>query len=69
MTPEKMEDKLDKILEVVIRTETEVKEIKSKDLHTRVVKLESAHKFWKTIALATPPVVGCILGALRYFKV
>ena len=68
MTPEKMEEKLDRILEVVIRTETEVKEIKSKDLHTRVVKLESAHKFWKTIAISSPAIAGAVFGALRYFK-
>ena len=68
MNQEKMEEKLDRILEVVVRTETNVEELKSKDLHTRVVRLESAHKFWKTIALASPAVAGAVFGALRYLK-
>jgi hypothetical protein len=61
------EDKLDKITRVVIRTEVLVEALMKADAHTRLVKLESAHKFWKALAVAVPGFGGIILGILKFF--
>ena len=44
MNPEKMEDKLDKIIRVVTRTEVQVEALIRADAHTRLTKLESRNK-------------------------
>jgi len=65
------EEKLDKILKVVTRTETQVEELRLHDTHTRVTRLETAHKFWKMIVLWVPTglsaLVGMIVGLLKIF--
>ena len=60
-------DKLDKIIRIVIRTETQVAALMKADAHTRITKLESAHKFWKAVAIAVPSFGGLILATLKYF--
>ena len=61
------EDKLDKIIRVVTRTEVQVEALMLADAHTRLTKLESAHKFWKGMAVAVPSLGGLILGMLKFF--
>jgi hypothetical protein len=63
------EDKLDRIIRVVTRTEVQVEALMKADAHTRLTKLESAHKFWKTVALGVPSVGGVFSGILKYFGV
>jgi len=60
-------EKLDKIIRVVTRTEVQVEALMKADSHTRITKLESAHKFWKAVAIAVPSFGGLILGILKYF--
>ena len=60
-------DKLDKIIRVVTRTEVQVEALMKADSHTRLVKLESAHKFWKAIAIAVPSFSGLIFGIVKFF--
>jgi len=60
-------DKLDKIIRVVTRTEVQVEALMQADAHTRITKLESAHKFWKAVAIAIPPLGALILGCMTYF--
>jgi hypothetical protein len=67
--PNNMEDKLDKILRVVVRTEVQVEALMLADSHTRLTKLETAHKFWKGMAVAVPSFGGLLFGILRYLKV
>jgi hypothetical protein len=61
------EDKLDKIIRVVTRTEVQVEALMQADSHTRLTKLEAAHKFWKVLALAVPSFGGLTLGILKFF--
>jgi hypothetical protein len=61
------EDKLDKIIRVVTRTEVQVEALMQADAHTRLIKLESAHKFWKGMAIAVPSLSGTIFACLRFF--
>ena len=68
MNPDKMEDKLDKIIRVVIRTEAQVEALIMADAHTRLTKLESAHKFWKAIGITVPSCGTLVLGVLKYFN-
>jgi hypothetical protein len=60
-------DKLDKIIRVVTRTEVQVEALMKADAHTRITKLESAHKFWKAVVIAIPSFGGLTLAILRYF--
>ena len=60
-------DKLDKIIRVVTRTEVQVEALMKADSHTRLVKLESAHKFWRSVAIAIPSFGGLILATLKFF--
>lgn len=60
-------DKLDKIIRVVTRTEVQVEALMKADAHTRITKLESAHRFWKAVAIAAPSFGGLALAILRYF--
>ena len=60
-------DKLDKIIRVVTRTEVQVEALMKADAHTRIIKLESAHKFWKAIFIAVPSLAGLVTGALKFF--
>lgn len=64
----RMEDKLDKIIRVVTRTEVQVETLLEADLHTRITKLESAHKFWKTLAVAFPGFGTLAFGVFKYFQ-
>jgi hypothetical protein len=59
------EDKLDKIIRVVTRTEVQVEALMKADAHTRITKLESAHKFWKSLAIAVPSVGGLVVGIMK----
>jgi hypothetical protein len=59
------EDKLDKIMRVVVRTETQVEALMQADSHTRLTKLETAHKFWRALLIALPSFGGLVLGALK----
>jgi len=61
-------DKLDKIIRVVTRTEVQVEALMKADAHTRLIKLESAHKFWKALVIAIPGFGGLVLGTLKYFN-
>jgi hypothetical protein len=61
------EDKLDKIIRVVTRTEVQVEALMKADAHTRLTKLESAHKFWKGMAIAVPSFGGLVTGIWRIF--
>jgi hypothetical protein len=61
------EDKLDKIIRVVTRTEVQVEALMQADAHTRITKLESAHKFWKALVIAVPSFGGLIAGILKFF--
>lgn len=61
-------DKLDKIIRVVTRTEVQVEALMKADAHTRITKLESAHKFWKALVIAVPPIGVLILGLVSIFK-
>jgi hypothetical protein len=61
------EDKLDKITRVVIRTEVLVETLMKADAHTRLTKLEQAHKFWKGMAIAVPSIGGLCTGIWRIF--
>jgi hypothetical protein len=61
------EDKLDKIIRVVTRTEVQVEALMKADAHTRITKLESAHKFWKALAIAVPSFSGLIFTVLKFF--
>jgi hypothetical protein len=61
-------DKLDKIIRVVTRTEVQVEALMKADAHTRLTKLEAAHKFWKAVAIAFPSIGGLIVGLMRYFN-
>ena len=68
MNPDKMEDKLDKIIRVVTRTEVHVEALMKADSHTRITKLEAAHKFWKAAVIAVPSFGGLLFAALKYFN-
>jgi len=68
MNEQRLEDKLDKIIRVVTRTEVQVEALMDADSHTRIVKLESAHRFWKAAVIAVPSFGGLLFAALRYFK-
>jgi hypothetical protein len=61
------EDKLDKIIRVVTRTEVQVEALMKADAHTRLTKLEQAHKFWKGMAIAVPSFGGLITGIWKVF--
>jgi hypothetical protein len=61
------EDKLDKIIRVVTRTEVQVEALMEADAHTRITKLESAHKFWKALGIAVPSFGGLTLGIMKFF--
>jgi hypothetical protein len=61
------EDKLDKIIRVVTRTEVQVEGLMKADAHTRLTKLESAHKFWKALVFAVPSFGGLLVGILKFF--
>jgi hypothetical protein len=37
------------------------------DAHTRITKLESAHKFWKALGIAVPSFGGLTLGIMKFF--
>jgi len=63
----KMEEKLDKIIRVVTRTEVQVEALMKADAHTRITKLESAHKFWKALVLVVPSFGGLVLAILKYY--
>ena len=65
MAPNTLEDKLDKIIRVVTRTEVQVEALMKADSHTRITKLETAHRFWKSIIIAVPSVGGLIAGILK----
>jgi hypothetical protein len=60
-------DKLDKIIRVVTRTEVQVEALMKADSHTRITKLEQAHKFWKGVAIAVPSAAGLIFGVIEVF--
>ena len=60
-------EKLDKIIRVVTRTEVQVEALMKADAHTRITKLESAHKFWKAVAIAVPSLGGLVLGIMKFF--
>ena len=61
-------DKLDKIIRVVTRTEVQVEALMKADAHTRITKLESAHKFWKGLVIAVPSLSGILFGILKLFN-
>jgi hypothetical protein len=61
------EDKLDKIIRVVTRTEVQVEALMKADAHTRLTKLESAHKFWKGMAVAVPSFGALVTGIWKLF--
>ena len=61
----KLEDKLDKIIRVVTRTEVQVESLMEADAHTRLTKLESAHKFWRAVIIAVPSFGGLVLGLVK----
>jgi len=60
-------EKLDKIVRVVIRTEAQVEALIAADSHTRIIKLEEAHKFWRALVIFVPSCGGLILGLLKFF--
>ena len=60
-------DKLDKIIRVVTRTEVQVEALMKADAHTRITKLESAHKFWKALVIAVPSFGGVVIAVLKFF--
>ena len=60
-----MEDKLDKIVRVVTRTELHVEGLSKADLPIRITKLEQAHKFWKALLIAVPSFGALIVGILK----
>lgn len=62
------EEKLDKIIRVVTRTEKAVELLEAADSHTRLTKLETKNKTIMGLLLAIPTFGGLIFGALRYFK-
>ena len=62
-------DKLDKIIRVVTRTEVQVEALMKADAHTRITKLESAHKFWKGLVVAVPSLSGILFGVFKFFNV
>lgn len=69
MDDKQLEDKLDKIIRVVTRTEVQVEALMHADAHTRLTKLETTQKNGKWlvgICMAVPTIV---FSALRYFKV
>jgi hypothetical protein len=59
------EEKLDKIIRVVTRTEVQVQALMEADAHTRLTKLETIHKFWRTCLIAVPGFGGLTLGLLK----
>lgn len=61
------EDKLDKIIRVVTRTEVQVEALMGADSHTRITRLETAHRFWRALVIAVPAFGGLVLGTLKYF--
>ena len=63
------EEKLDEIYNVVIRTEVQVEALMQADSHTRITKLEVAHKFWKQLVVAIAPVATCLFAVLKYLNV
>jgi len=64
----RLEEKLDKIIRVVTRTEVQVEALMKADAHTRLCKLESTSKFLKAAIVAIPSFGGLLFAALRYFK-
>ena len=64
-----MEDKLDKITRIVIRTETQVTALVEADAHTRITKLESIAKFWKALFIAVPSFGGLIFGIWKILTI
>lgn len=64
----KLEEKLDKIIRVVTRTEVQVEALMAADSHTRITKLESSHKWMKALVVAVPSFGGLLFAGLRYFK-
>lgn len=61
-------EKLDQIIRVVTRTEVQVEALMQADSHTRITKLEAAHKFWRALVIALPGFVVAVLGILSYFN-
>jgi len=67
MDDAQLQEKLDKLLRVTTRTETQVEALVAQDSHTRICTLESAHKFWKALVIAVPSFGGLVLGLLKAF--
>jgi hypothetical protein len=61
------DDKLDEIIRVVTVTQVHVEALMKADSHTRLTKLEEAHKFWKAFLIAVPSFGGLCFGAWRLF--
>jgi len=61
-------DKLDKIIRVVTRTEVQVEALMAADSHTRITKLETAHRFWRSLAVAIPSFGGLIFLIVKFFN-
>ena len=68
MTNSDLEDKLDRLLRVTTRTETQVKALMEADAGTRLTTIETTqknNKYFLGLAMALPTIV---LSGLRYFK-
>jgi hypothetical protein len=37
------------------------------DAHTRITKLETAHKFWRSLAVAIPSFGGLVFLVIKFF--
>ena len=67
MNPDKMEEKLEKILRVVTRTEVQVEQLVSKDMHTRITRLETRNKVLQWVGGIAISAMGLAITVLRYF--
>lgn len=65
---QRMEDKLDKIIRVVTRTEVQVEALMKADSDNRITGLETGFKWMKGIVIAVPSFGALIFGAVRLYK-
>ena len=64
---DRLTDRVDEIFHIVTRTETQVVGLMNADAHTRICKLEAAHKFWKNFFFYGTGAAGAIIIALLEF--
>jgi hypothetical protein len=63
-----LEEKLDKIIRVVTRTEVQVEALMKADADNRITSIETGMKWMKGIIIAVPSFGALIFGSIRLYK-